>query len=147
MARLPSLVLLSLLLAGCAGRVPAVLTDPHRSAVATSGGPNRSASYVARVEGGVVVVDLGWWGAEGALEGALEEIGAAPEDVIAVFLTHSHRDHLGAWRTVAHAPFHMAAAEVELFRARGGWGSRPTRCRKIPMHLPNTSSPGAGATR
>jgi glyoxylase-like metal-dependent hydrolase (beta-lactamase superfamily II) len=28
-----------------------------------------------------------------------------------VFLTHTHRDHVGAWRLVRHAEFHIAAAE------------------------------------
>lgn len=127
MAARTAVVLFLLLLPACAPRVPPGVAAPPASAVATSGGPNRSASYLTRVEGGVVVFDLGWWGAEGALDEALVELGGTTRDVIGVFLTHSHRDHVGAWRSVAHAPFHMAAAEVDLFfreAAQGGWVPR-----------------------
>ena len=122
-----SLLAALLALTACAPPPPPGVANPPRSAVASSGGLNRSASYLARVEGGIVVFDLGWWGAEGALEEALSAIGGTTDEVIAVFLTHSHRDHVGAWRSVAHAPFHMAAAEVDLFfreAAQGGWVPR-----------------------
>ena len=118
-----ALVLL-LPMAACHPRVPPGVATPPASAVATSGGPNRSATYLARVDGGIILFDLGWWGAEDALDDALDELGATPDDVIAVFLTHAHRDHLAAWRSVARAPFHMAAPEVDLFfgeAAHGGW--------------------------
>ena len=116
-----------LALTACAPPPPPGVATAPRSAVATSGGLNRSASYLAAVEGGIIVFDLGWWGAEGALEEALSGIGGTLDDVIAVFLTHSHRDHVAAWPSVAHAPFHMATAEVELFfreAPQGGWVPR-----------------------
>lgn len=83
--------------------------------VVTTAGPNQSMIHLARVEGGIVVFDLGWWGADEGIEDGLAELGATPDDVIAVFLTHAHRDHIGGWRTVDHAPFFMAEPEVELF--------------------------------
>jgi glyoxylase-like metal-dependent hydrolase (beta-lactamase superfamily II) len=117
------LTVLSILLGGCSVTAPPHLQSPPRSLVVTSGG-NHSASYLARVEGGIIVVDLGWWGADDALENGLKQLGATPEDVVAVFLTHSHRDHIAGWRRVRHAPFHMARSEVELLFRRsehGGW--------------------------
>jgi glyoxylase-like metal-dependent hydrolase (beta-lactamase superfamily II) len=67
--------------------------------------------YVARTSAGVLAIDLGWWGYESALDRALGELGAKRGDITAVFLTHSHRDHIAAWRLVRHARFHVAAAE------------------------------------
>lgn len=117
----PALLLLA---AGCAVHPPPQLDAPPRSAVVVSGGTSHSMAYLARVQGGVIVVDLGWWGGEEALDRALRRLGATAEDVRAVFLTHSHRDHIGAWRVVRRSPFHMASAEVELFHGaeeHGGW--------------------------
>jgi glyoxylase-like metal-dependent hydrolase (beta-lactamase superfamily II) len=116
--------ILPLLLGGCALHVPPPLNSPPQSFVVTSGGPNRSAIYLARVDDGIVVIDLGWWGAEGALRDGLRQLGATPDDVVAVLLTHSHRDHIGAWRHVRQAPFYLARPEVELLFGRadhGGW--------------------------
>lgn len=126
-ALLPTMRLLWLLLpllAGCALHVPPQLQAPPQSLVVTSGGPNRSATFLARVDGGILVIDLGWWGAKGALRDGLRRLGATPDDVVAVLLTHSHRDHIGAWRAVRHAPFYLAAPEVDLLFGReehGGW--------------------------
>jgi hydroxyacylglutathione hydrolase len=94
------------------------------SAVALSGGPNTSMVYLARVPSGVIAIDLGWWGAERSVRGVLSGLGASPDDVTDVFLTHSHRDHVGAWRLVRRSRFHVAAAERATFvgeRAHRGW--------------------------
>lgn len=117
-------ILLLLLVSGCALHVPPALQAPPHSVVVSSGGLNRSAIFLLRVEGGIVLIDLGWWGADEALADGLERLGAGTDDVIAVFLTHSHRDHIGAWRSVRHAPFYLAAPEEELLFGReshGGW--------------------------
>lgn len=106
----------------------------------TTRGLNVSMIYLARVESGVIVIDLGWRGAERALAGGLDRLGAAPGEVVAVFLTHSHRDHIGAWRRVRHAPFHLAAPEVERLLGRaafGGWLPRLTE-RLLPSRRPRT---------
>lgn len=75
------------LLACASSRVSPALVEPGEARVATSGGANRSASYVVRVDGGVVVFDLGWWGATGELEEVLAD----------------------------HAPFHMTGGEGRIF--------------------------------
>lgn len=104
-----------------------LLEEPGRAAVATTNGRNASMLYVARVDPGVIVIDLGWRGAESALRGALRRLGASERDVVAVFLTHSHRDHIGAWRAVSRAPFYVAAPEVDLLLGAAehrGWVPR-----------------------
>lgn len=95
-----------------------------RQRAATTSGANASLLVARRTDAGVVVVDLGWRGAERALADALARLDARPRDVVAVLLTHSHRDHLGAWRTVAHAPFHVGAGERARLLGRSphrGW--------------------------
>lgn len=103
-----------LLLAGCTRNFDA-LQDPPRQAAVLTGGPWASMIYAARVEGGVIAVDLGWDGDGDALRGLLERLDAAPEDVVAVFLTHGHRDHIAAWPSVASARYYLGAAEVSRF--------------------------------
>jgi len=114
---------------GCAPARPvratrAALEVPGLAAVETTNGRNASMVYAVRTSAGVVVVDLGWSGARGALTRALARLDATPADVAGVLLTHSHRDHVGAWPLVAHAPFYLGADEVpRLFgeRPHGGW--------------------------
>ncbi|MDF1503870.1 MBL fold metallo-hydrolase [Roseisolibacter sp. H3M3-2] len=117
---------LALACAGCAHGVRdgvRTLVTPT-TAVATTNGANASLILAARTDAGVVVVDLGWRGAERALDGALASLGATRRDVVAVLLTHAHRDHVGAWRAVAHAPFHVGAGEAARLAGRTphrGW--------------------------
>jgi glyoxylase-like metal-dependent hydrolase (beta-lactamase superfamily II) len=135
------LVTAVLTLGGCALRVPAALQSPPTSFVVTSGGPNNSATYLARLDSGIVLFDLGWWGAPGAIAHGLRQLGGTTDDVIAVFVTHSHRDHIGAWRSVREARFHMAEAEVDLFFGRqqhGGWIPR------LADELIESDRPGPG---
>lgn len=80
--------------------------------------------YLAHVPGGVIAIDLGWWGAERSVRHALRKLGASPSDVTDVFITHSHRDHVGAWRLMHRSRFHLATAEREAFtgeRRHRGW--------------------------
>jgi len=109
-------VALVLLLAGCTLNMQAVRQPPHSYAVATAP-PWQSMVFAARTDSGVVVVDLGWYGAGRDLRRALARLGATPGEVTDVFLTHSHRDHIGAWRTVKGARFHLAAGEAPYFLA------------------------------
>ena len=83
--------------------------------------------YLARTAEGVLAIDLGWWGSERALQGALRELDATHNDIAMVFLTHSHRDHIAAWRSVRHARFYVAAAEYSRLvgdSAHRGWVPR-----------------------
>lgn len=123
---------------GCS-RAIEPLTSPGESAVALTGGPNTSMIYVARTSDGVLAVDLGWWGSEDALTSALAELGARPSEVDAVFLTHSHRDHIGAWRLVRHARFYIAAPEHSRLvgdTAHRGWIPELVN-RIMPSDLPH----------
>jgi glyoxylase-like metal-dependent hydrolase (beta-lactamase superfamily II) len=109
--RAPAL-LLAALLAGCTHHLGAV--RPATEPIVTAW-PWNSVVYAARTGAGVVVFDLGWYGADGAIERGLARIGARPEEVAHVFLTHSHRDHIAGWSAVRQARFHLHEAEVPLF--------------------------------
>ena len=78
--------------------------------------------YLARTTEGIIVIDLGWWGSRKVVRTALRELGASPAQVTDVFLTHSHRDHIGSWRLVGHSRFHVAEAERSLL-----FGEKPFR--------------------
>jgi hydroxyacylglutathione hydrolase len=117
---------------------PAVRPAPASNvAVALSGGPNTSMAYFARVDSGIVAIDLGWWGAEKSMRRALRTLRAGPDQVTDVFVTHSHRDHLGAWRLVRRSRFHLASAEHAVFtgqRGHRGWIPRAAeRVRQTPL--------------
>lgn len=118
------------------------LVVPSQSAVALTGGPNRSLVYAARTSAGILLIDLGWWGHERALQRALAALNATPADVAFVFLTHAHRDHVSAWPIVRQAQFVVAASEQQRLtgqsRARG-WIPRWAD-RLKPSRLPR---PGA----
>jgi len=133
----PLTLVLPLVVAGCGPR-PVPLAPRGTAAIALSGGMNTSMTYVARTADGVLAIDLGWWGSADGLRLALRQIGATPADVRHVFLTHSHRDHIGAWPIVEHARFHLAAQERSLFHgeaAHGGWIPRWAD-RLVPPDLP-----------
>lgn len=98
--------------AACNSRNPQLAEGP-RAAVALTGGLNTSMIYVARTDSGVIAIDLGWWGHVRPLSDALGRLGAKPDDVTRVFITHSHRDHIAAWPDVRRARFHLVDAELE----------------------------------
>lgn len=84
-------------------------------------------TYVRRVQEGVLIVDLGWLDADSILDEQLDAIDARDEPVVAVLLTHSHRDHIGGWRRVRDAPFYMGLPEVARFfgeEEHEGWVPR-----------------------
>jgi glyoxylase-like metal-dependent hydrolase (beta-lactamase superfamily II) len=105
---------LPLAFAGCTYHL-AQIQDPGRAVAFTTAGPWRSMVYAAKTDSGTILVDLGWAGAGRRLRGELRGIGAVPADVTDVFLTHSHRDHIAAWKTVCGARFHMWMPEEPFF--------------------------------
>ena len=138
-------------LAGCA---PAALREasraldvPGAAALATTNGANASMIWAMRTSAGVVVVDLGWARADRALRDALGRIGAAPDEVVAVLLTHGHRDHTGGWRAVKGATFWVGAGEAGRLRGErvrdGGIPRLADRLR--PPALPRPGELRVGA--
>ncbi|HKP75990.1 MAG TPA: MBL fold metallo-hydrolase [Longimicrobiaceae bacterium] len=127
--RLASLALTALL-SGCTYHLASV-REPGRATAFTTTGPWRSMVYAAKTDSGVVVIDLGWAGAGGKLRRRLRsELGVAPADVTDVFLTHSHRDHIAAWRTVRGARFHLWQPEQPLFEGTRQHADFPSRAAR-----------------
>ena len=111
---------------------------PDSSAVALTGGPGTSMVYLARTGDSVIAIDLGWWRHHGPITAALRELEASPDQVTDVFLTHSHRDHIGAWRLVRRSRFHLAESEKPLLlgsRSHDAWVPRWAE-RVKPSGLP-----------
>jgi glyoxylase-like metal-dependent hydrolase (beta-lactamase superfamily II) len=98
-------------LAGCA----APLAQGVGGAAIRAAGPGHSMFSLFETEAGLVVVDLGWWGAASELRNTLAAMDADSTDVVAVFLTHAHRDHIAAWPVVRGATFYLAEAEAPHF--------------------------------
>jgi glyoxylase-like metal-dependent hydrolase (beta-lactamase superfamily II) len=98
--------------------------------------PWLSTAYAARTDGGVVLFDLGWYGVEGALERGLARIGARPDEVTDVFLTHSHRDHIAGWNAVRQARFHLHRDELPLFLAEIRHADLPSRAASAVLASP-----------
>jgi glyoxylase-like metal-dependent hydrolase (beta-lactamase superfamily II) len=107
------LLALAVAAGGCTMGLQQVADRPGTAAV-TTGGPWNSMVYGIRTDEGVALFDLGWNGRTG-LDEVLAQLQATPDEVTAVFLTHSHRDHIAAWPRVRHARFYMARAEAPYF--------------------------------
>lgn len=122
----PAAALLLVALAACTLNLRQV-QDPPRSAAVATAYPWNSMVYLARTDSGVLAIDLGWYGADRSLRRGLRRVGAAPEEVTDVFLTHSHRDHIAGWRTVRQARFHVSAAEVPLLESDAHHPDLPSR--------------------
>jgi glyoxylase-like metal-dependent hydrolase (beta-lactamase superfamily II) len=128
-------VLATMLLTACTMNMQAV-REPSRSYAVATAPPWQSMVYAARTDSGVVVVDLGWYGAGNDLRRALAHLGARPEDVTDVFITHTHRDHIGGWRAVRQARFHLSAAEAPYFQGAAHHGDLPSRAGEAVLGNP-----------
>jgi glyoxylase-like metal-dependent hydrolase (beta-lactamase superfamily II) len=117
------------LLGGCTYHLAAI-QEPGRAVAFTTTGPWRSMIYAARTDSGVMVVDLGWAGAGHRLRNKLRGMGVEPGDVTDVFLTHSHRDHIAAWRAVRGARFHLWLPEQPLFEGTKRHVDLPSRAAR-----------------
>lgn len=74
-------------------------------------------AYILYRDGEAVVVDTGVEGSEGAIEGALDEVGLGWGDVGALVVTHLHPDHQGSVTAVIEAtseslPWYAGAADL-----------------------------------
>ncbi|MBC7300468.1 MAG: MBL fold metallo-hydrolase [Nocardia sp.] len=106
----------------------------------------------------LTLIDAGWYGDAGLIEGTIEALGHRPEDIRAVLLTHAHLDHVGALNhlqakygipaytsalEVAHAKgeIHESATPLDVIKrltdiSTCGWALRITRAgglRKNPV--------------
>ncbi|HSU12907.1 MBL fold metallo-hydrolase [Longimicrobium sp.] len=113
-------------LGGCTYHL-AQIQEPGRAVAFTTAGPWRSMIYAAKTDSGTIVVDLGFVGAGHRLRSRLRSIGAVPGDVTDVFLTHSHRDHIAAWKTVRGARFHLWMPEEPLLEGEKRHADVPSR--------------------
>ncbi|HET6763385.1 MAG TPA: MBL fold metallo-hydrolase [Longimicrobiaceae bacterium] len=127
--------MLILVLAGCTYNL-AQIQDPPRAVAVPSAFPWESMIYAARTSDRVFVVDLGWYGSAGALRKALRGVGAGPDDVTDVFLTHSHRDHIAAWRQVPRARFHVLNDEAALLTGMRSHRDVPSRVAQATLGNP-----------
>jgi glyoxylase-like metal-dependent hydrolase (beta-lactamase superfamily II) len=103
------------------------LKAPGLATVVTTPDVGRSMIYLARTDSGVIVIDLGWVDAPARVRAGLRQLGAEPEEVTDVFLTHSHRDHIRGWRAVRGARFHLGIGDVATFLGRASLADRPSR--------------------
>jgi len=92
-----------------------LMPSPPTASATTTAGPWASMIFAARTDSGVFVIDLGWGRASSGLRAVLADIGADTSDVRWAFLTHAHRDHIGAWPSIAQATFVMGHDEVPRF--------------------------------
>lgn len=60
-------------------------------------------AYLVRVPTGFVLVDSGPPGGEAEILDALRQLGAAPDDLREIVLTHAHNDHAGSAAALARA--------------------------------------------
>jgi glyoxylase-like metal-dependent hydrolase (beta-lactamase superfamily II) len=92
-----------------------MLQDPPRSVVVTTSGAWASMIYLARTDSGIIAIDLGWTGAEAALQRGTRRLDGKTSDIRYAFITHAHRDHIGGWSAVKSARFVLGEAEVPFF--------------------------------
>lgn len=71
--------------------------------------------YLARTDSGIIAIDLGWTGAEAALERGTRRLNASLVDIRYAFITHAHRDHIGGWPVVRGAHFVLGQEEIPYF--------------------------------
>lgn len=122
-------------LLGCTHNLD-LLESPDSVALTTTG-TWASMIYLARTDSGVIAIDLGWTRAEERIREGLAQLGAVPEDVKYVFLTHGHRDHTGGWRVVKHARFVLGAAEVPFFTGDSAYHASLPRLGDELVDSPN----------
>ncbi|MBV6520164.1 MAG: hypothetical protein MNPFHGCM_00269 [Gemmatimonadaceae bacterium] len=129
--------------AGCTHDIHLAPAPPLAAATTTTG-PWASMIFAARTDSGVVVIDLGWTGADKALRSLLTQLGATTADVRWTFLTHAHRDHIGAWRTVQASTLVLGRDEIPFFTGSARYTGLVPR---IGDRLVSYPHPGKGELR
>jgi glyoxylase-like metal-dependent hydrolase (beta-lactamase superfamily II) len=110
------------------------LQDPPRAVAVTTSGAWASMIYLARTDSGVIAIDLGWTGAEAALERGTRRLDAKPSDIRYAFITHAHRDHIAGWPTVRSARFVLGLAEVPFFTGAAQYqGLVPSSAERVSV--------------
>lgn len=118
--RLPALLPCLALLAGCADVKP--ITNGARLGPVTSMLDLFTSCHLLETSAGPVLFDACW--REGELEAQLESRGHAPGDVVAVFLTHGHADHVGGLSRLSKArKLALEAEQPTLDRHAKGHGT------------------------
>ena len=88
--------------------------------------------YLARTDSGVIAIDLGWTGAQAALERGTRRLDSKLEDVRYAFITHAHRDHIGGWPYVREAAFVVGRDEVPYFTGEAQYkGFVPSSAERV----------------
>ena len=79
-----------------------------------------TSSFVIEYEDGVVLMDSGFDDKGKPILSFLEQINKSPEDVVAVFYTHGHGDHIGGTDVFSNAQTYALSEERELIEEEGG---------------------------
>jgi glyoxylase-like metal-dependent hydrolase (beta-lactamase superfamily II) len=120
------------------------LIDESRAVALTTTGPWASMIYLARTDSGLIVIDLGWVGAERTIKKGLARLGADASDVKFVFLTHAHDDHTYGWRYFPGSAFVLGGADVDFFTGKRTYRELLPR---IGNRLGGGESSGRGSVR
>ncbi len=136
-------LLLSGFLTSC-NPVLAHLNIENESAAEMTGSRFKSMVFVAKTSAGALIIDLGWLDGNEKVKRGLDRIGMSESDVTAVFLTHSHRDHISGWPAAKNGIFYLGKEEIPLlfgFKEHQGWMA------KWPEYFNMTDFPSRGDVR
>jgi hydroxyacylglutathione hydrolase len=130
---LTSLAALTLATFSCTRGIEHLQDPPHAVAVTTSGAW-ASMIYLARTDSGLIAIDLGWTGAEAALERGTRRLDAKPSDIRYAFITHAHRDHIAGWPFVKSARIVLGLEEIPYFTGAAQYqGLVPSSAERVSV--------------
>jgi glyoxylase-like metal-dependent hydrolase (beta-lactamase superfamily II) len=79
-----------------------------------------TSTFVVEYEDGVVLIDAGYDEEAKPILSYLETKNKSSSDVLAIFYTHGHRDHIAGRKTFSNAQTYALSAERELIEEEGG---------------------------
>ena len=116
--------------------------------------------HLLETSAGPVLFDACWRKEE--LAARLKEAGHQPADVVAVFMTHGHADHVGGLESLSNAVVHALPAEQETLTSKAGevgqidrplsdgevvsFGAAEVRVFAVPGHTPGSAAFLVGGT-